>query len=214
VQKHNVMLTEEIEELRSNARELQGQIKSLHQELTASRKECEQWQRKSSEWEAKSGEWTDKAHLWKDRAEKWEKVAKEADPSSSHNEPAVDPQANFLQAALERKKLFVKAESKWNVLGGLLAGRTASEDLGHESPERLHELEAENAKQAEIIKNLRSEMMKMQTTHKDAVYSTQQKMLELEKERDDVQLKNRNLMKELELARKLDAFAARDRDDV
>jgi succinate dehydrogenase/fumarate reductase flavoprotein subunit len=126
----------------------------------------------------------------------------------------VDPQANFLQAALDRKKAGSKGESiKWGVLGGLLAGRGTGDETGGDLQERLQELEAENASQAEVIKDLRKDMMTMQTGYKEKAYTAQQQMQEVMKERDEVLLKNKNLMKELELARKLQSFASRDPDE-
>lgn len=218
VQKHNGMLADEIEELQAGAQELHSEIKSLRQEINAQKKEAEQWQRKATEWEAKSREWTDKAHLWKERAEKWEKSAKEADANGLENNDAVDPQANFLQAALERKKSSVATKTegnKWS-LGGFLAARSLSGEVpvaDGEYADRIEELQTENAEQAETIKMLRSEMMKMQTMYKEKAYAAQQKMHELLQRRQEVELKNTNLMKELALARKLEYAAARDDDD-
>jgi hypothetical protein len=74
----------------------------------------------------------------------------------------------------------------------------------------MQELEAENKRQAEMIKNLQSEMMKLQVSFKDQAYNAHLQIQELTKERDAVETKNANLVKELELARKLETFAAHD----
>ena len=214
VQKHNSMLTDEIDELKSSAKALQSQVKALRQEVATHKKEAEQWQRKSQEWEAKSGEWTDKAHLWKDKADKWEKIGKESNSEATNTDSPIDPQANFLQAALDRKKSLIRNESvKWGVLGGLLTGRATADEAGGDMQERLQELQAENAQQAEVIKNLRKEMMTTLTDYKEKAYTALQQMQELVKERDDILLKNTNLKKELDLARKLQSMASLSTDD-
>lgn len=214
VQKHNSMLTDEIDELKSSAKALQSQVKALRQEVATQKKEAEQWQRKSQEWEAKSGEWTDKAHLWKDKADKWEKIGKESNSEATNTDSPIDPQANFLQAALDRKKSLIRNESvKWGVLGGLLTGRATADEAGGDMQERLQELQAENAQQAEVIKNLRKEMMTTLTDYKEKAYTALQQMQELVKERDDILLKNTNLKKELDLARKLQSMASLSTDD-
>jgi chromosome segregation ATPase len=214
VQKHNSMLSEEIEELQSGAKELQTRMTALQKLVATHKKDADMWQRKSSEWEAKSGEWTDKAHLWKEKSDQWEKIAKEADPDSSEEPEAADPQALFLQAAVQRRQALESTKgqgSKWSVIGNFLGARTTSEVTEDvEAQEHVQELELENAKQAEIIKHLRSEMMKMQGTFKEQVYTQEQNMQELIKERDTMASKNANLVKELQLARKLESLAAQD----
>ena len=51
-------------------------------------------------------------------------------------------------------------------------------------------------------------LCEIQTMFKEEAYGNQQKMQQLQKEKEAVELKNTNLMKELELARKLENFAA------
>jgi chromosome segregation ATPase len=211
-QKHNGMLEEEVEDLQAACNDLRTETSSLQKEFAAVKKESETWKKKADEWQAKSGEWSDKAFQWKDKAERWENKAKELDPDAN-GEPSTapakpDPQALFLQAAFEKKRANTAAAGGgWNVLGGLF--NKASED-DDEANVCVQELEEENNKQAEIIKNLRSEMVKMQTMFKEEAYSNQQRMQLLQKEREAVDLKNTGLMKELELARKLESFATQE----
>jgi predicted nucleic acid-binding Zn-ribbon protein len=210
-QKHNGMLEEEIEDMQSGTSELRTEMAVLQKELSTLKKESDSWKRKAEEWQAKSGELSDKAFLWKEKAEQWEKTANELDPDAGEESKAPakpDPQALFLQAAFEKKRAGLNRDpSRWNVIGGLF--NKASED-GNESDSRLQELEEENTKQLATIKNLRSEMVKIQTTFKEQAYGSQQKMQQVQKEREAIELKNTNLMKELELARKLQSIAAQD----
>jgi chromosome segregation ATPase len=225
-QKHNGMLEEEIEDLQSGTSELRTDMGILQKDLITLKKDSDNWKRKAEESQAKSGELSDKAFLWKEKAEMWENTARELDADavgeSISNAPAkADPQALFLQAAFEKKRAGLTREnSRWHVIGGLFNkasddGNTgglfnkASED-GDESDSRVQELEQENTKQLATIKNLRSEMVKVQTTFKEEAYGNQQKMQNLQKEREAIELKNTNLMKELELARKLASIAAQD----
>ena len=62
------------------------------------------------------------------------------------------------------------------------------------------------------IKNLKSEMVKMQTSYKEQAYSKTQACENLKKELEAIELKNTNLLKELELARKLNRTMAESDD--
>jgi hypothetical protein len=212
-QKHNGMLQDTIEELQTGNNELREEMETVQKEVTILKKDSVTWKRKAEEWQAKSGGWSDKAFLWKEKAELWEKAAKEADAQASGESTAApapaDPQALFLQAAFAKKKATNASVvgNGWNVLGGLFNKGSEDED---DAQARVEDLEVENSKQAQIIKSLRSEMVKMQTMFKDQAYANQQKMHELLKDREAVELKNTNLMKELDLARKLERFASED----
>ena len=94
------------------------------------------------------------------------------------------------------------------MIGSFLGGRTTSEESSTDVAERMQELEAENKQQAELIKNLQSEMMKLQVSFKDQAYNAHLQIQELTKEREAVEVKNANLIRELDLARKLESFAA------
>jgi hypothetical protein len=71
-------------------------------------------------------------------------------------------------------------------------------------------LEAEKANQADIIKTLRSEIVRIQSSHKEETYHKQQKIVQVQREMEAVEVHNTNLIKQLELARKLENFAAQD----
>lgn len=213
--KHNGMLEDEIEVTQTTCSDLRTEISSLQKELTTVKRDAEFWKKKAEEWQGKSGEWSDKAFQWKDKAEHWEKMAKDSNPDANPEAitapVAADPQALFLQAALEKKKASSAAAAnaaaggrRW--LGGMW--NKGSEDTGDDPQLQVKELEEANAKQLETIKSLRSEMVKIQTMFKEEAYGNQQKMQQLQKEKEAVELKNTNLMKELGLARKLENFAA------
>merc|ERR1712115_265595 len=138
-----------------------------------------------------------KAFLYKEKADSWEKAAKDANPDSSSQSTGAssapaDPQALFLQAAFEKKKQadMEKPNGTWGMLGGLFA--KPSEDFS-ENQEKLQDLATKNAAQLEAIQNLRSELVKMQTMHKDQAYAAQQKMKALEDEKSLIEQKNTNL---------------------
>ena len=115
-----------------------------------------------------------------------------------------DPQALFLQAAFEKKRASVTSPAGGWGWGGIFKG--ASEDQT-ESQSKLQELKDENANQADIIKTLRSEIVRLQSRHKEEIYTNQQQVLQVKRDMEAVQLKNTNLTKELELARKLERFS-------
>jgi hypothetical protein len=71
-------------------------------------------------------------------------------------------------------------------------------------------LEAEKANQADIIKTLRSEIVRIQSSHKEETYHKQQQIVQVRREMEAVEVHNTNLIKQLELARKLENFAAQD----
>jgi len=64
-------------------------------------------------------------------------------------------------------------------------------------------LENENSKQGVEIKTLKSEMVKMQSKYKEQAYNKKQHFDQLLKEKEAIELTNANLLKELELARKM-----------
>ena len=53
------------------------------------------------------------------------------------------------------------------------------------------------------IKALKSEMVKIQSKYKEEAYSKTQHLEQLQKEKETIEMKNKNLLEELELARKL-----------
>ena len=217
-QKHNGMLQEEIEDLHSAQTELKQEVKNLQKDVLESKKQAEEWKKKAEDWKLKAGEWTEKAFSWKQKAESLEKTSKQTSTKADGSgdtmveaDPA--PQALFLQAAIDRKKAAADPVGfGWTrTIGGLFTkGSEGQEDRENETDAIIGELEEENARHMETIKILRSEIVKMQATHKEEQYSIMKKIQELEYEKESVCLKNTNLVKELQLARKLGSLAAQD----
>jgi chromosome segregation ATPase len=217
--KLNGMLEEEIEDSSTLNTDLQAEIKTLQTEVAVNKKQTEEWKRKAEDWKNKASEWTDKTFQWKEKAEQWEKTAKELDPdtdgetkSQASSDVETAPQALFLQAAMERKKAEKATDNAagrgWGRISGIFAQQNVPNVDESEAEARVRELEDQNVTQADTIKRLQSEMVKMQAGFKEEAYMAKQKMQQLRNEHEANELKNANLMKELALARKLESFAA------
>lgn len=212
-QKHNGMLQEEIEDLQSVQAVLRTEMKNLQIDAADSKRQVAEWKKKSDEWKTKVGEWTEKAFQWKEKAELWENRVKELHADGPESESAareITPQELFLQAAMEKKKSVAPAGGGWGRIGGLF---TKGSDGGMEDDEaqtRIKDLEEANAAQHETVKLLRSELVKVQAAFKEEAYNAIKKLQQLQAENQAVELKNTNLQKELELARKLQGLASRD----
>lgn len=202
--KQNGMMQEEVDDLRTVNSEMKTWVVTLQDNLKEQNKEIDSLKRKADEYHKKSGEWSSKAFEWKEKADHWEKTARSLNPDGKAdpgNEPGhADPQALFLAAAVEKKKAVHPPHNASSWLGGIFHKTSDVED---DVQIRVDELEVENAKQSVEIKHLKSEMVKMQSMYKGIGYSNQQVIEQLQKENEAVELKCSNLLKELELARKL-----------
>ncbi len=200
-------LEDEIEGLQNINVEVQKRLSDIELEVMEHKKEAENQKRKTLEWQKKTGEWSEKAVVWKQRAEHWEKKAKESNSdnaSSASDEAAIEPQALFLAAAVEKRAANMSAANangSWR-LGRRIFGMS-SVDSEDEAQALISKLEGENLLKEQEIKTLKSEMVKMQTSYKEQAYSKTQACEKLRKEMEAIELKNVNLMNELELARKL-----------
>lgn len=114
----------------------------------------------------------------------------------------------MLQAAVAKKRSSEAANNpgRWNKW---FNNQQPTGDQA-ESQAKIQELQEQNASQAELIKKLRSEIVRIQSNHKEESYTTQQQILQVQREMEAVELANTNLVKQLELARKLEHFAAQD----
>jgi len=208
VRMNKVELTNEVEGLHHINIEITTRLGNLEVEIGVQKKEVENQRRKTLEWQKKTGEWSEKAVTWKKKSEHWEKKAKESnnDTASYTSDDAaqVEPQALFLAAAVEKKASNVSAA---NVNGSWRLGRRmfgiAASDSEDETLVLMSKLEGENSLKKIEIKTLKSEMVKMQTNYKEQAYSKTQEIEKLQKEMEAIELKNANLLEELELARKL-----------
>ena len=216
-QKHNSMLTEGIVDLQAAKAELKDDVNTLQKELASWKKQSADWQRKADEWKNKASEWTEKTFQWKEKAEKWENIVRELDPSrveggnESKEGPDGAPQAMFLQAAMVRKQQTDNsgaAGGGFRMFGGIF--NKASDLDESEADAKIKELEEENSTQLETIKKLRSEIVNLQAKFKEDAYNNQKKLQQLQDENDAIDIKNTNLLKQLELARRLDSVAVQD----
>merc|ERR1712124_190108 len=89
--------------------------------------------------------------------------------------------------------------STWRI-GGIFSKSSEVED---ETNNMISNLEVKNSKQEMEIKALKSEMVKIQSKYKEQAYGKTQQLEQLAKEKEALEMKNINLLEELELARKL-----------
>ena len=151
---------------------------------------------KSNDLGAKVLQWTEKTYEWKSRAESAETKLDASNfekDSVGGSDVGVEeaPQGLFLQAAMDRKEISNKRQNKWRIFG---QKDGEEEEL---SPEeiRIKTLEERNTSLEDTIAELRSDMVKMQTAHKEEVYSTKKKIAQLQGENDALILKNVTLEK-------------------
>lgn len=121
-------------------------------------------------------------------------------------ETSEDPQAMMLQAAVAKKRSSAAANNpgRWNRWLGKPAGDEA------EAQAKNQELQEQNNTQSQLINKLKSEMVRIQSSHKEETYNKQQQIIQMQREMEAVEVHNTNLLKQLELARKLEHFAAQD----
>jgi len=141
-------------------------------------------------------EWTEKTYDWKQRAEDAERKIKEGandDQENSGDMVEADPQGMFLQAAMEKGK---KADGKgggWGIFKKG-AGKNANENQDLSAEEvRVKVLEEQNQEFEAKISQLSSDIVKMQTGHKEELYSTKKKIAQLEGENDALVVRNLTL---------------------
>lgn len=206
-QMRKIELRNEVQDLQNVNNEITTRLRNLEIEIGEQKKEVESQRRKALEWQKKTGEWSEKAVTWKQRSEHWEKKAKESniDTSSYSSDDAaqVEPQALFLAAAVEKKAGNVSAgtaNGSWRLGRRMFGMSSESED---ETQALISNLEGSISLKDNDIKTLKSEMVKMQTAYKAQAYSRTQEYEKLLKEKESIELKNANLVRELELARKL-----------
>jgi len=199
---NKIDLENEVEGLQHANIDITTRLCNFESEMAQQKKEIENQRRKTLEWQKKTGEWSEKAVMWKQRSEHWEKKAKDtnsdAATTASSDSAQVEPQALFLAAAVEKKATNVNGS--WTFGRKLFGGSSDNDD---ETQALITKLEGENSSKEVEIKTLKSEMVKMQTNYKEQAYSQSQELEKLLKEKEAIELKNETLLKELELARKL-----------
>lgn len=127
--------------------------------------------------------WTEKTYDWKQRAEAAESKIKENNDNKEAKGTEMgdaDPQGMFLQSAMEKGKKSTGGRT------GFLGRFKNAPETQELSPEeiRVRVLEEQNHEYEAKIAQLSSDMVKMQTGHKDEVYTTKKKIAQLEGEND------------------------------
>jgi len=138
--------------------------------------------------------WTEKTYDWKQRADTAERKIKEGggDKEKSRSEtgkpdPAADPQGMFLEAAMEKEKSGEKGS--WGIFK---RNPAQTKDLSAEEV-RIRVLEEQNLDFEAKIAKLNSDLVKMQTGHKDELYKTKKQIAQLEGENEVLALQNSTL---------------------
>eukprot|EP00535_Pseudo-nitzschia_heimii_P005469 CAMPEP_0197184720 /NCGR_PEP_ID=MMETSP1423-20130617/10413_1 /TAXON_ID=476441 /ORGANISM="Pseudo-nitzschia heimii, Strain UNC1101" /LENGTH=996 /DNA_ID=CAMNT_0042635603 /DNA_START=373 /DNA_END=3363 /DNA_ORIENTATION=- len=216
VQTKKIELEKQIEGLQNTNTDIKTRLSNFEAAVGDQKREFENQKRKALEWQKKTGEWSEKAIVWKQKAEHWEKKAKEVNNDSasfaSEDAAQAEPQALFLAAAVEKK---ASGTSAANVNGSWRLGRRIfgmTSDGEDETQPLISKLEGENVLKQNEIKNLKSEIIRIQSRYKEQAYSKVQECEKLQNENATLEFKNENLMKELELARKLNRTIS-DLDD-
>lgn len=130
--------------------------------------------------------WTEQTYEWKARAESAEKkvssLAEASDVSDTGSATDEAPQGLFLQAAMDKKG--AKKPNRWSIFGN------GAEEEGSADEIRIKTLEARNQKLEIELADLKSEMVKLQSAHKEESYVTQKKLTQLQGENEALTVKN------------------------
>jgi hypothetical protein len=172
----------------------------LNEKMKVLQKNVNELTEKSKDLGDKVLQWTEKTYEWKSRAESAEKKVEayredraSDDGSDLGNVCEEAPQGLFLQAVMAKKetKTMTRPRSRWSMFN-TGANPSDGEDLSPEEV-RIKGLEERNLGMEEIIAELRSEIVKVQTAHKEEAYSTKKKIAQLQGENDALSLKNDTL---------------------
>lgn len=141
-------------------------------------------------------EWTEKTYDWKQRAEVAERKIKENEDKekalseTGESDPPGDfvdetPQTMFLQEAMDKGKKGGK-KGVWGYFN------KESQDLSAEEV-RIRVLEEQNQEYEAKLAQLSSDIVKMQTGHKEELYTTKKRIAQLEGENEALALQNSTL---------------------
>eukprot|EP00429_Kryptoperidinium_foliaceum_P005522 CAMPEP_0176018560 /NCGR_PEP_ID=MMETSP0120_2-20121206/8940_1 /TAXON_ID=160619 /ORGANISM="Kryptoperidinium foliaceum, Strain CCMP 1326" /LENGTH=824 /DNA_ID=CAMNT_0017351613 /DNA_START=62 /DNA_END=2536 /DNA_ORIENTATION=- len=141
--------------------------------------------------------WTEQTYDWKSRAEAAEKklsaVSDENDIVSDSGSTVDEaPQGLFLQAVMDKQQESTKKVSRgWNLFSRNNGQATGEEQSAEEI--RIKGLEEQNQGLLETNSSLQSDLVKLQTTHKEEMYNKQKYIEQLETENEALKLKNQAL---------------------
>jgi chromosome segregation ATPase len=189
-----------IEELQGERAELVSRNNSLKENVGHLEKTIKDLNEKTEILTSKVLEWTEKTYEWKSKAESAERKLESynddksdfGDSQASGDVVDEAPQGLLLQAAMDKGKAAVAAakrgSSKWNIF------RKEAEDYdGSADDIRIRTLEDRNQTLEDAIAELRSELVKTKTAHKEELYTTQKRIAQLEGENEALTLQNATL---------------------
>ena len=150
---------------------------------------------KSNDLGEKVLKWTEQTYDWKARAEAAEKKLQaypEGNEITSDSGSMADeaPQGLFLQAVMDKQENSKKATGRWSLFRS--AAQAAEDDPSVEEI-RIKNLEEQNSTLVNKNSELQSELVKLQSAHKDEIYNKQKVITQLEGENEALKLKNQTL---------------------
>lgn len=186
---------EDLAATRKYAEELQGEREDLVEKYNLLKdksvfmeKTVKDLSEKSDNLAKKVLEWTEKTYDWKQRAESAEhKLRMQGDGKNKVEAVDAEPQGMNLQAIMDKGKPEKKAAS-WKIfINGPETQDLSSEEI------QIRVLEERNLDFEAKIAQLNSDMVRMQTGHKNELYNTKKKIAQLTGENEALALQNSTL---------------------
>ncbi|CAJ1942458.1 unnamed protein product [Cylindrotheca closterium] len=189
--------------------DLQEKLNVLTTQTTTLRQDNKELEAKAKKSHLQVLEWTEKTYDWKSRAEAAEKKLQsqngEQDPSGD-----AAPQGTFLQAIMDNqaaKQQQQRGSSGVNLRRSVQGwfgkvsdeGPASNEEYDPDAPVeqmRMQKLEERNASLDATVAQLRSEIVKLQSSHKEKLYSLQKEMDAVRGENEALQLKKTTLQQQ------------------
>jgi len=144
-------------------------------------------------------EWTEKTYDWKSRAEAAEKKLQGLN-GGGEDDAAAAPQGMFLQAIMDNQAAKQQRKTPGPNLRRSVQGwftKNPDDELSVSDADmeqmRIEKLEERNATLDSTIGQLRSEIVKLQSSHKEKLYSLQKELDATRGENDALKLKNETL---------------------
>lgn len=177
-----------IEELQGEREDFLAEFNSMKDNNAFMEKTVKELNEKNDGLAKKVLEWTEKTYDWKQRAEAAEKMNGNEEKAESDLGKA-DPQGMFLQVAMDKGKSAGGRGGSWGIF------KKSNPDSGELSAEetRIRVLEEQNLEYEAKIAQLSSDIVKMQTGHKEELYTTKKKIAQLEGENEALSLQNATL---------------------
>lgn len=150
---------------------------------------------KSNDLGEKVLKWTEQTYDWKARADAAEKklqALSEGNEITSDSGSMAEeaPQGLFLQAVMDKQENSKKAASRWSLFRSAIP---ATDDDPSVEEIRIKSLEEQNSSLVTKNSELQSELVKLQSSHKDEIYNKQKQISQLEGENEALKLKNQTL---------------------